>query len=324
MLKRRTLLKIALGTACSLSLPQLAAAQTLVSPDAPDRKILYHKTWVVATTDAALRSEPDVNSHRFGFMRPGAPLQVLSYEDDWSYVFNPHTQGTAYISTKLTKPAEDDPSDYALKPAPELEDEFSDTLVAAQDTTLAFYPSPASEAVLAPMDASTIERIVGSVTGEDGEQWYQTPDGYYIPSDGMFLAGQAGDFGGRWMIANLLPTTRVVALAGQTPVRTMYAIRGISVFPTPTGVFSILRRVANETMDSLTLGIPHNSPYGYLVKNVLWTQYFTGDGSSLHYNWWSSNFGGIGSHGCLGLSYADSSWLWNWATIGTPLIVNSR
>jgi hypothetical protein len=30
----------------------------------------------------------------------------------------------------------------------------------------------------------------------------------------------------------------------------------------------------------------------------------------------------IGSHGCLGLSLADSKWLWDWSTIGTPVVVN--
>ena len=60
----------------------------------------------------------------------------------------------------------------------------------------------------------------------------------------------------------------------------MLALRGVARFPTPVGVFSIQRRVPNETMDSMTLGIPHNSPYGYLVKNVLYTQYFTPDGAT--------------------------------------------
>ena len=50
-------------------------------------------------------------------------------------------------------------------------------------------------------------------------------------------------------------------------------------------------------MDSLTVGIPHDSPYGGLVKNVLWTQYFTDDGASLHDNYWSSNFGAAGRTG---------------------------
>src|SRR5207253_7065902 len=112
----------------------------------------------------------------------------------------------------------------------------------------------------------------------------------YVPSTGVFLPGDSGSFSGRWLVATLTPRTTVVAYDGQTAVRTMLALRGIPRFPTPTGVFSILRRVPNETMDSMTLGIPHNSPFGYLVKNVLYTQYFTPDGASLHDNYWSSNF----------------------------------
>ena len=111
----------------------------------------------------------------------------------------------------------------------------------------------------------------------------------------MFTASQSGSFTGRWLLATLQPITRVEAYEGQTFVRKMLALRGI----------------------------PHDSPYGYLAKNVLWTQYFTADGSSFHDNYWSSNFGAAGSHGCLGLSLADSQWLWNWASIGTPVVVNS-
>ncbi len=131
------------------------------------------------------------------------------------------------------------------------------------------------------------------------------------------LTGQYRTNAGGWQ-----PTTKVVAYEGQVPVRTMLALRGVARFPTPVGVFSIQRRVPNETMDSMTLGIPHDSPYGYLVKNVLYTQYFTPDGASLHDNYWSSNIGGAGSHGCLGLSLSDSKWLWDWARIGVPVIVN--
>jgi len=41
-------------------------------------------------------------------------------------------------------------------------------------------------------------------------------------------------------------------------VRSMLVIKGRIPRPTPTGVFAIIRRVANETMDSSTIGIPHN------------------------------------------------------------------
>ena len=125
-------------------------------------------------------------------------------------------------------------------------------------------------------------------------------------------------FIGRWLMATLTPVTKVVAYEGQTAVRTMLALRGIPRFPTPTGIFSIVRRVPNETNDSIRFGIPHNSPYGYDVKNVLYTQYFAPEGASFHDNSWSWNFGGVGSHGCLGLSLADRKWLWDWASIGVP------
>jgi hypothetical protein len=202
-------------------------------------------------------------------------------------------------------------------------DQFTDRVVVTQDSSLASYPSPSPDALFLPLHASDVETVIGTIQGEDGAVWYQTSDFYYLPSDGVFVPSRSGSFTGRWLLATLTPVTKVVAYAGQTPVRTMLALRGIARFPTPTGVFSILRRVPNETMDSMTLGIPHNSPYGYYVTNVLYTQYFTPDGASLHDNYWSSNFGGIGSHGCLGLSLADSKWLWDWASIGVPVIVNA-
>jgi lipoprotein-anchoring transpeptidase ErfK/SrfK len=75
-------------------------------------------------------------------------------------------------------------------------------------------------------------------------------------------------------------------------------------------------------MNSETIGIPRFSAGGYYLTNVLFTQYFTGDGASIHYNYWSSNWGYAGSHGCLGMTYADSAHLWNWATLGTPINVH--
>src|SRR5947209_1854115 len=130
------------------------------------------------------------------------------------------------------------------------------------------------------------------------------------------------DFTGRWLDVDLSTPARVTAYEGDTPVNSFLTIKGAGPRPTPTGVFTILRRVANETMNSDTIGIPRFGPGGYYLTNVLFTQYFTGDGASLHYNYWSSNWGYPGSHGCLGLTYADSAWLWSWATVGTPVDIH--
>ena len=309
----------------AVAVPSLASAQQTTPPpmmdDWPHANPIGGPVWAVTISEASLRAQPDIADNRFGFARPGTPLQILNRDGDWTYVFNPHTQGTAYVSSGLLAMA-GPPSKFVSMPAPPLVDDTQDTAVLTEDSILTHYPSPDGGAQFMPLPASSVERIIGSVRGTDGAVWYQTADFYYFPANGVFLANQRDSYSGRWLQANLLPTTKVVAYEGQTAVRAMYALRGIARFPTPTGVFSILRRVPNETMDSMTLGIPHDSPYGYLVKNVLYTQYFTPDGASLHDNDWSSNFGGVGSHGCLGLSLGDSKWLWDWAAIGTPVIVN--
>jgi len=321
------MLRLGLASVLSLAaLPTVASAQVATSTptmdDWPDLNPIGGPVWAVTTGEASLRAQPGIADNRFGFARPGTPLQILGTAGDWTYVFNPHTQGTAYVASSLLAPG-DAPSVYVSRPAPPLIDQRQETVVVTQDSILATYPNPNPEARFQPLPASSLEPVIGTVKGDDGAIWYQTADFYYLPSYGVFSPSQSGSYTGRWLNATLLPITKVVAYEGQTPVRTMLALRGIAVFPTPVGTFSIMRRVANETMDSMTLGIPHDSPYGYLVKNVLFTQYFTPDGASLHDNYWSSNFGGIGSHGCLGLSYGDSRWLWDWASIGTPVIVNA-
>jgi lipoprotein-anchoring transpeptidase ErfK/SrfK len=78
-------------------------------------------------------------------------------------------------------------------------------------------------------------------------------------------------------------------------------------------------------MDSSTIGIPRNSPGGYYLPGVLYTQYFDGIGDALHYNYWSptSAFGGYPtSHGCVGMPLATARFFWNFATYGTPVRIH--
>ena len=129
---------------------------------------------------------------------------------------------------------------------------------------------------------------------------------------------------GRWIDANL-STATVTAMEGDTPVYSALSTIGTPNHPTPVGDFTILRRVYSETMDSSTIGIPPDAPGGYYLTDVLYTQYFTEGGAALHYNYWSpdSAFGSqAGSHGCLGLRLDDARFFWDFATVGTPVIVH--
>ncbi len=171
---------------------------------------------------------------------------------------------------------------------------------------------------------NTAVEVKKAVASADGTEWYVVGDGEYILASEVRLPREvAAVLPGRWIDVDLDEPAMVTAYEGSRVVYTAMAIKGTRKTPTPVGTFSILRRVQNETMDSETIGIHRDGPGGYLLKNVLYTQYFTPDGASLHYNYWTGAFGYAGSHGCLGLSLEDSRWFWEWARVGTPVVVRS-
>jgi lipoprotein-anchoring transpeptidase ErfK/SrfK len=48
-------------------------------------------------------------------------------------------------------------------------------------------------------------------------------------------------------------------------------------------------------------------------------------GIALHYNYWRSDsyFGNVpSSHGCVGMRYDDAKFFWDFATIGTRVVVH--
>lgn len=124
---------------------------------------------------------------------------------------------------------------------------------------------------------------------------------------------------GDWIDANLTQQV-ITAYSGARPVYWAVMSSGRPSFPSPTGVWKILYRVENETMDSATLNIEDT----YRIEDVYWTQYYTPYGDALHYNYWKwdSPFGVPSSHGCFGMQRADSLWFWNWARVGMIVYVH--
>jgi L,D-transpeptidase catalytic domain len=309
-------------------------AQTNAPATSPDQAA--NATWAVTLGPADLHSQADDSSETFTHLRAGSPLQILSQQGDWTYVYNPRAKGTAWVHSDALGPS-DPPAPYAWRDPPPDQDFVGEVGRITTDTSLRMYPSPSAGAELSTIDAGSSVVIAATVSGEDGAEWYRTDDGNYLPASAVSIAAPAPApeapavaiqppsqaHAGRWIDVTLTEPAHAVAYEGNTPMRTMLVIKGRTPRPTPVGNFTILRRVANETMDSSTIGIPRNGPGGYYLTGVLFTQYFTSDGASLHYNYWSNNFGYAGSHGCLGLSYNDSAWLWNWASIGTPVSIHA-
>ncbi len=127
-----------------------------------------------------------------------------------------------------------------------------------------------------------------------------------------------------WIEVNLA-TQRAIGFVGAQPVHLALVTTGAPGWETPTGEFQIYMRIENETMDSLTIGIPRDDPWGYYLEDVYFTQYFVG-GIALHYNYWrdDSYFGNVpSSHGCVGMRYDDAKFFWDFATTGTRVIVHN-
>lgn len=138
------------------------------------------------------------------------------------------------------------------------------------------------------------------------------------PVEAPFWAAFADD--GRWMEVNLTPLQHVKAMQGEDEIFRDLVTAGLQGMTEP-GFYRITRRVFNETMDSRTDPTIRAT---YRVENVLYTQYFHGNGSAIHYNWWGPprGFGYPGSQGCLGMRMNGAKYLWDWANIGTPLVIH--
>lgn len=81
--------------------------------------------------------------------------------------------------------------------------------------------------------------------------------------------------------------------------------------PTLPGIFTIQRKYPRDRMRGDNYDISN-------VPNVL---YFN-RGYALHGAYWHNNFGTPMSHGCVNLPIGNAQWLFDWAKIGTPVIIH--
>lgn len=115
--------------------------------------------------------------------------------------------------------------------------------------------------------------------------------------------------GERWVLIDLASQT-ATAMIGDQALYTALVTSGKDGWETPRGTFYVGYRVANETMTSASIGAEEY----YVLKDVLYTQYFTNAGHALHLNYWQpdSVFGNTpSSHGCIGMRMADAKFFWD-------------
>lgn len=93
---------------------------------------------------------------------------------------------------------------------------------------------------------------------------------------------------------------------------------GLLVSPTPRGTFKVFRKTPNRYMQGPLPGI---SEKYYDLPGVPWIMYFTKQGGAIHGTYWHDNFGQKWSSGCVNIPTDTAKKLYEWAEIGTTVIV---
>ena len=278
--------------------------------------------WTVAMNPTDLHAGPDASTDTLARVPRYSYLQILGYQGDWAYVYNPRARGTAYVLSTILGPT-DPPPAWVSAPPPASTASIETMGRTVGSAPVAYYPVDDKFAYTSSLGHNVPILVHDRVDGADGSTWYRVDGGYVAAKSVRLPRAPTRTYAGRWLDADLQEPAMLTAYDGNKLVMDTLAIKGTIANQTPTGTFTILRRVQDETMDSGTLGVDPHGPGGYHLEHVLNTQYFTNDGASIHYNYWSSNFGYSGSHGCLGLDLQDSQFLWNWADVGTPVVIRS-
>lgn len=132
-----------------------------------------------------------------------------------------------------------------------------------------------------------------------------------------FTTVKAGDYD-KWIEVDVT-NKRMYAYEHANVVRTFLVSAGAPKTPTVIGQYAIYAKKTQQDMRGRNVDGSR-----YFQPHVPWVAYFYKD-YAIHGNYWrpASYFGNINSsHGCVGITPADGAWMYNWAPIGTPVIVH--
>jgi lipoprotein-anchoring transpeptidase ErfK/SrfK len=108
-----------------------------------------------------------------------------------------------------------------------------------------------------------------------------------------------------------LSSQRMITYRGDQVLNTFTVSTGKSSTPTVTGSFQIYIKLSSQTM---------RGP-GYVQPDVPYVMYFYKD-YSIHGTYWHNKFGTAVSHGCVNLPTGNASWVYQYAKIGTWVIIH--
>lgn len=102
---------------------------------------------------------------------------------------------------------------------------------------------------------------------------------------------------------------------GDRKLEEFFISSGIKSMPTPKGEFKIL--------DKVPVKVYGGKGYNFYYPNTKWNLHFyTGKlRFYIHGAYWHNNFGKPASHGCVNVSYENMNRLYDWAQVGTKVVI---
>jgi lipoprotein-anchoring transpeptidase ErfK/SrfK len=118
------------------------------------------------------------------------------------------------------------------------------------------------------------------------------------------------DEGKHWIEIDLT-NQYLTAWEGKQEAYTTIISSGKPTTPTHPGVFNIQSKHPTDRMRGADYDIP----------NVPYVMYYY-RGYALHGANWHDNFGTPVSHGCINLPVDSAQWLFNWVSVGIPIVIH--
>jgi hypothetical protein len=180
-------------------------------------------------------------------------------------------------------------------------------------------------------------RVADEVTNNEGRMWYKVvfdefiryPErikgDLYVAADLVRVFEDQGETNivsdpavdTKWILVDI-SDQKLYAYDGETLFMNQTVSTGLELTPTNVGVFSVNRKTPSRYMQGPT---PSQSDQFYDLPGVPWDLYFGSDGSVIHGAYWHNNFGRQWSHGCVNLPLDKARELYEWAPVGTPVVV---
>lgn len=128
------------------------------------------------------------------------------------------------------------------------------------------------------------------------------------PASVVFRSDAPAD-GKKWISVDI-SDQKLTAWQGDVPVFETIVSTGKPGWRTLPGTFAVYRKY-----DATRMTGP-----GYDTPDVPWTMYYSG-GFAIHGAYWHDNFGTPVSHGCVNLRVPEAKALYEWAPMGTEVVV---